>query len=57
MIAGRLLPLTPVGGLGHPNVNRMLLTSGVDHYLERVPMAVLMERIDRDVYRIAEESI
>jgi hypothetical protein len=56
MIAGRLLPLMPVGGLGHPNVNRMLLTSGVDHYLERVPMAFLMERTDPNVYRTAEEN-
>lgn len=56
MIAGRLLPLMPVGGLGHPNVDRMLLTSGVDHYLERVPMAFLMERTDPSVYRRAEEN-
>jgi hypothetical protein len=56
MIAGRLLPLMPVGGLSHPNVNRMLPTSGVDHYLERVPMAFLMERTDPNVYRRVEEN-
>ncbi len=56
MIAGRLVPLMPVGGFGHPNVSRLLLTSGVDHYLERVPMAFLMERTDPNVYRRVEEN-
>ncbi len=56
MIIGRLTALMPNGGLGHPNVNRLLLTAGVDHRLNRVPMALMMERIDHGVYQRAENN-
>lgn len=42
--------LLPNGGLGDPTINRLMLTSGVDHYLERVPMAFFIERTDKDFY-------
>jgi hypothetical protein len=56
LIPGRMRPLIPVGGLHHPNVNRMLLISGVDNYLERVPMALFMERNDYSVYHDPEQN-
>lgn len=53
VIRGRLRAMLPAGGFCHPNVNRILLTSGIDHYLPAVPMAFLMERNDPTVYRSA----
>jgi hypothetical protein len=54
VIPGRLRAMIPADGFCHPNVNRLLLTSGIDHYLPTVPMAFLMERNDPTVYRSAE---
>lgn len=49
-LTAEILALVPNGGLGHPSINRLLLTSGVDHYLERIPMAFFIERTDKEFY-------
>ncbi len=48
---GKTSCLIPVGGLNHTNASRMLLTSGVEHHLPHVPMALYIETTNPQAYQ------
>ena len=37
--------LIPNGGITHKNVQRMLLSSGIEKFLNNVPMAIFIEKL------------
>ena len=37
--------LIPNGGIAHKNVQRMLLSSGIEKFLNNVPMAIFIEKL------------
>ena len=43
---GKFHYIIPTGGIVHNNVQRMLLSSGIDNHLPKVPMAIFMETIE-----------
>lgn len=49
-LPGQIECVIPQGGIRHNHVNRMLLTSGADHYLDHVPMAFYLSRKDVEFY-------
>ncbi|HTN39787.1 MAG TPA: hypothetical protein VLZ84_01460, partial [Asticcacaulis sp.] len=50
LVPGAMQSLIPEGGIHHNHVNRMLLTSGVEHYAENVPMALYLRQTDERAY-------
>ncbi|MFS8147639.1 DUF4238 domain-containing protein [Rhizobium sp. BR 249] len=48
---GHIQGIVPDGGLTHNNVSRMLITSGVEHHLDNVPMAFFMRTPNPEIYK------
>jgi hypothetical protein len=49
-LIGRVRCIIPSGGIRDNTINRLLLMSSVEHYAERVPMALFIERRDPTTY-------
>ena len=56
-LCGKVQCIIPANGLRDNTVNRLLLMTSVDHYLESVPMAFFIERPDPSSYSRAFPSM